>query len=108
MKNEEKDETDSLIDYLNRLPKRFPLDVFLPDAGFYEALDENRHDDSEELSDEGPPYCNKPGSSSVSNPKKKYYSTCSRYLSSLIFHISRDARNSRSTKKAIAGSSKDC
>ncbi len=104
----DKDQTDSLIDYLNSLPKRFPLDVFLPDAGFYEALDENRHDDSEEPSDEGPPYFNKPCSSSFSNPKKKYYLTSSRYLSSLIFHISRDARNSRGTKKAIAGSTKGC
>lgn len=41
-----------LIDYVNGLPKRFPLDVFVPDAGFYKALDENRRDDSAEPSDE--------------------------------------------------------
>jgi hypothetical protein len=39
VKNEEKGETDSLIDYLDKLPKRFPLDVILPDSQYYSELE---------------------------------------------------------------------
>jgi hypothetical protein len=37
--NNDKNESDSLIDYLNGLPKRSPLNVMLPDSEYNSRLE---------------------------------------------------------------------
>jgi len=47
-----KDDTESLIDYLNGLPGRSLSDIHSPDADYYESLANNTTDDSLEPWDE--------------------------------------------------------